>query len=96
MLRTIAIALVLVLTASVMLPFANSAHGVRQAHKSVCAGIIAIIHAHGGVDIRLCVRNAPLLHWLTARQRSVNLRVFRLLTCLLIHWPIFPVFRICR
>jgi hypothetical protein len=30
MLRTIAIALVLVLTASVMLPFANSAHGVRQ------------------------------------------------------------------
>jgi len=30
MLRTIAIALVLVLTASVMLPFANSAHGLRQ------------------------------------------------------------------
>ena len=30
MLRTIALTMVLILTASVMLPFANSAHGLRQ------------------------------------------------------------------
>ena len=61
MLRTIAIALVLSQTQHT---------AFAKAHKSVYASIIAIIHAHGGVDTRLVfVRSVLLLLWLTAMLR---------------------------